>query len=445
MKKRNVFLLVVFLILFVLVVIGGKAFVREMHQRQVEAERLREIERTVQNTKKEYAFFSKGDILEDCDDPIKSIFNEVNVEQEKDRNIDFEKFVSLLLDDVYAIKSNEKKLKGRIDEEIKKYEVDVLKTFESSRLLEAEIDDDLDLDTLVDLYENHEFVKNLDEEIAKREEYVDKLKTFKKELNYFFTNNKKYYVKNKEYVCTDDATLKKIGEFAKKYSLNIKAKKQVVVVNPNGVPILCYHGVLDNPWGIESLFVQVSSFEEQMRYLSENGYTPIFASEIANARNYKKPVVITFDDGYRDVYTNAFPILKKYNMKANVYMISDWIDGDVYMTSAMTLEMANSPLIEIGSHTATHRALATLSDEEIEKELSESKTSLENTIGKNVGVVAYPTGSFDSRVVEIAKKYYQYGLSTIDGKEEPAYLNRYSLRRRYVYRYYNLEQFKAVL
>lgn len=210
------------------------------------------------------------------------------------------------------------------------------------------------------------------------------------------------------------------------------------------VPILCYHGVLDKPWGIQELFVKVDEFEAQMKYLSENGYTPIFVSEIANANNYTKPIIITFDDGYLDVYTNAFPILKKYNIKANVYMISGWIGGDVYMTAEMTKEMANSPLIEIGSHTVDHKALATLSEENIERELSSSKKALEDLTGKKVDVIAYPAGSYDDRVINIAKKYYKYALSTVYGKENPSKLNSYALKRIYVYRKYNMEQFKNI-
>lgn len=198
---------------------------------------------------------------------------------------------------------------------------------------------------------------------------------------------------------------------------------------------------MDVPWGQASLFVKVNEFEAQMKYLSENGYTTIFASDIKNANKYKKPIVITFDDGYKDVYTNAFPILKKYNLKANVYMISGWINGDVYMTEEMTKEMANSPLIEIGSHTVNHKALATLSDSEIETELKDSKSTLEKMVNKNIDVIAYPTGSYDSRVLNIAEKYYKYGLSTNRGKENPNNLNTYKLNRIYVYRSYNLNQF----
>lgn len=226
---------------------------------------------------------------------------------------------------------------------------------------------------------------------------------------------------------------------------NTKPAQAAPVKNTNvKVPILCYHGVLDKPWGIQELFVKVDEFEAQMKYLSEQGYTPIFVSEIANAGNYEKPIIITFDDGYLDVYTNAYPILKKYNIKANIYLISGWINGDVYMTTEMAKEMANSPLIEVGSHTVTHKALAKLSEADIEYELSTSKKSLEEMIGKDVEVVAYPTGSYDNRVIKIAKKYYDYALSTVNGKEDPNKLNTYSLKRIYVYRKYNIDQFKKL-
>lgn len=207
------------------------------------------------------------------------------------------------------------------------------------------------------------------------------------------------------------------------------------------VPILCYHGVLDEAWGLKGLFVKIDEFEAQMKYLSENGYTTLFVSELPKANLYEKPIVLTFDDGYLDVYTNAYPILQKYNLKANLYIISSYFDG-VYMTTDMVKELSKSPLIEIGSHTITHVALSSITDEEeLEHEIRDSKLVLEELTEKNIDILAYPTGAYNDKVLELTRKYYKYGLSTKVGKEDPEDLNTYELRRIYVDRDHTLEQF----
>ena len=75
------------------------------------------------------------------------------------------------------------------------------------------------------------------------------------------------------------------------------------------VPVLMYHAVSDNMWGIDELFVSPASMEEQLRYLVDNGYEPIWFSDLAELEQYEKPVILTFDDGYDDNYTELLPLL----------------------------------------------------------------------------------------------------------------------------------------
>ena len=122
-----------------------------------------------------------------------------------------------------------------------------------------------------------------------------------------------FYVDKNNVIAKNEEVLNKLQNLNTKYNLNLKVSLEQIKTTTNNqvtkgnVVILCYHGVLDNPWGIESLFVKTAEFEAQMKYLKENGYTTLLASEISQADNYEKPVIITFDDGYKDVYTNAFP------------------------------------------------------------------------------------------------------------------------------------------
>ena len=92
----------------------------------------------------------------------------------------------------------------------------------------------------------------------------------------------------------------------------------------DGTSVLMYHSVSDS----EALFaVSVQEFEKQMRYIHDRNLATIYSSEIVLAKSTKDTVCVTFDDGYSDVYTNALPILKKYGIKATVFLITDQLGG----------------------------------------------------------------------------------------------------------------------
>lgn len=91
------------------------------------------------------------------------------------------------------------------------------------------------------------------------------------------------------------------------------------------VPVLMYHAVGDDCWGEESLFVKPEELEKQLQYLSENGYETIFFEDLSHIEQYEKPVILTFDDGYDDNAEKLLPLLRKYDMKATIFLIA----GDV--------------------------------------------------------------------------------------------------------------------
>lgn len=448
MKKKNIIVIAVIVgvVLLSLFSVCGYKWYKNKEDDKKHA-------KIVENTKKEYAFYLENKTSKKKDDTTK-ILNTVIEESKKNENINTEVFVTSIFTNTKFSNENIDTLISSVDSELEKYSEQHLEKLNENDLKKSIRSKKVDEETVLKLYNEHKFIKNIKEEKEKRKKYIEELTSLKNDLNYFKEKTNEFYFKENKIYAKNDEILNKLNELNNKYKLNLTIEKEVIVTTPttsenkgsgNYITILCYHGILDNPWGLSELFVKVNEFEAQMKYLSENGYTTLFASEIASAGNYEKPVIITFDDGYADVYNNAFPILKKYNLKANVYMISGWINGDVYMTTAMTKEMSDSPLIEIGSHTVNHKALAALSDEEIDYELKTSKQDLENMIGKSVDVIAYPTGSFDQRVTKITSQYYKYGLSTINGVEYPGALNTFTLKRKYVYRKYNVNQFAGLL
>ena len=188
---------------------------------------------------------------------------------------------------------------------------------------------------------------------------------------------------------------------------------------PLRVPILMYHYISANPkWPDDLLRTRLSvppkQFAAQLDYLQRAGYTTITLDDLTAALRDGaplpgKPLILTFDDGYEDFYTNAYPLLQQYNDKATIYIISHKVGLQGYMTWEQLRELAASPLITIGAHTRTHPALATLSAEQSWEEMAGSKTDLEGELGIAVRHLAYPYGSFSATTLE---QVQQIGFDT---------------------------------
>ncbi len=176
------------------------------------------------------------------------------------------------------------------------------------------------------------------------------------------------------------------------------------------LPILMYHAVGDEPWGIADLFVSPSSLEKQLIYLQDNGYTTITFEDLDRLDTIEKPVMLTFDDGYDDNYTQLFPLLKKYNAKATVFVITGEIGNKYYLTKEQIKEMSDSGLVSIQSHTVTHPFLSDLGEQQLEKEMLDSKKTLAEITGKEPFVLCYPTGKHSSLSRQKTAEHYQFGL-----------------------------------
>lgn len=164
---------------------------------------------------------------------------------------------------------------------------------------------------------------------------------------------------------------------------------------PSGIPVLNYHQINDVDENL--LTVSTTEFETQMAWLEENGFHTITASELINFLEGKgslpeRPVLITFDDGYIDNYQCAFPILKKHNMKACIFLISEYVSlYPNYLTWEQLAEMQAAG-IEFGSHTVDHNVLTELSPNSVNHELADSRDMLEKRLKRRVEVLAYPCG-----------------------------------------------------
>lgn len=179
------------------------------------------------------------------------------------------------------------------------------------------------------------------------------------------------------------------------------------------VPILLYHYIGGNPnendKARDTLSVSPQKFDEQMGYLAKNGYNPITLDTMIAGLQEKvtlppKPVIITFDDGYIDLYINAFNILRKYGFHAIAFIPTGLVGTKYYASWDQLSEMQASGLLSFQSHSVSHANLASLSKEQLEKELTDSKKTLESKFGIPVNFIAYPYGISNKLVQEATKK-----------------------------------------
>jgi peptidoglycan/xylan/chitin deacetylase (PgdA/CDA1 family) len=201
------------------------------------------------------------------------------------------------------------------------------------------------------------------------------------------------------------------------------------------IPILMYHGIQNGVGARHPYFETATSpavFERHMQFLSLNGYNSVTVSDAVNAMArggaLPKSVAITFDDGYCDFYTHALPILQKYGLKATMFVVSAFTteqgtrrDGKEFMTWGQVREIHASG-IEIGSHTVNHPQLYDTAPTAIERELSESKQTIEGKLSARVASFAYPYAfpEHDRKFAEelresLQRNGYESGVSTIIG------------------------------
>ena len=192
-----------------------------------------------------------------------------------------------------------------------------------------------------------------------------------------------------------------------------------------GIPVLNYHQINDTEKN--ALTVNTEQFEAQMKYLSENGYTAITPADMLDAWENgtqlpEKPVIITFDDGYLDNYNHAFPVLEKYQLKATIFLISDYVNTDPnYLTWSAVQDMQQSGLIDFESHTLSHEELTKAPDlDEAKHQLTGSKQAIEWNLGKQVNFIAYPCGEYNDDIEQATKDAgYRAAFTVNYGLAEP--------------------------
>ena len=175
----------------------------------------------------------------------------------------------------------------------------------------------------------------------------------------------------------------------------------------NKIPVLMYHSIQgrDDAGSVCDYEIKEEDFENQMRFLVENGYSSLLFNDFIMSKKIpSKGVVITFDDGHLSNYTIAFPMLLKFGFRAEFFITPKQITNTNRMKVHHLREMIEKGMA-IGSHGLTHAYLDDLDDMEAKKELQQSKENLSNMLGRSVDSFSAPGGRFRMKHVQYAINY----------------------------------------
>jgi len=221
-----------------------------------------------------------------------------------------------------------------------------------------------------------------------------------------------------------------------------------------GVVVLMYHSIGD---GDLFFTVKREEFERQMQYLKEEEFNVVSLRKLEeyleNRSIPPKTVVITFDDGYKDNFLNAYPVLKKYNLPATIFVATGEVGKsknlrgcEFEMLSESDIkELDNLGLISIEPHTVNHLKLAKLSEEEVDYQIGESKKALESILEKTCQYFAYPCGSYNDTVLSVARKFgFKLGFTVEKGKVKVS-TDKLLMPRNSIDSQVNFDEFKNII
>lgn len=225
------------------------------------------------------------------------------------------------------------------------------------------------------------------------------------------------------------------------YADRVEEKK----IQPSSVTIFCYHSF--GPAGEKNSEYTVTpeNFDRQMEMIRSRGFTVISLAQYMDYLEGKRSIpekaaIITMDDGFKSVYTVAYPIVKKYGYPFTLFVYTDLISKSKHFLTWEELSDLAQNGVEIGSHSQTHPILtvqkATESDENyqkrIVKEVAGSKKLLEEHLNKSVRFFAYPYGAYDDLIMSEVQKAGYLAAVTVNPGPGAGGTNPFSINRRII-------------
>jgi peptidoglycan/xylan/chitin deacetylase (PgdA/CDA1 family) len=180
--------------------------------------------------------------------------------------------------------------------------------------------------------------------------------------------------------------------------------------------VLIYHSISSPPEAMPSdMDVSPARFEQQLRWLSRwRQVVPLV--ETLSPRSKRRPLAITFDDGFRDNLTVALPLLEKFSLPMTLFVAAGFIDQEGYLSEEELREISKHPLITIGAHGLWHRHFNRLTPDDARFELFESRRVLEEVVGQKIDLMAWPFGECNEELERLcAECGYKAGWSVWKG------------------------------
>ena len=173
--------------------------------------------------------------------------------------------------------------------------------------------------------------------------------------------------------------------------------------------VIFYHDIHSNKKHT-NMSTHIDLFKEHVQMIRNHGYEIV--SEIT--KDYGQ-IEICFDDGFLGLYENI-ELIKKYEIPIRLFIVNSFLNKKHYLDLKHLKELSNLELITISSHTLNHNTLTDLDEFSVKKELLESKSNLENLLGKSINSICFPKGMFNNTVIDIAKKVgYSKQYSSLPG------------------------------
>ena len=195
----------------------------------------------------------------------------------------------------------------------------------------------------------------------------------------------------------------------KQISKSLLLKFSSHIYNNNDSKVIYYHDVHTDV-AHTSMSTTMDLFQEHIKVIQKAGYTIV--KEITKP---EREISITFDDGFRGLYENI-AYFSEHQIPVKIFLIVDYLERPNYLKKEEVNELLKTGLVTIGSHTLSHRNLDELSDDEIRKELGESKQRLEEMFDMDIDEICYPRGRFNSKVIDLARENgYRLQYSCLPG------------------------------
>jgi peptidoglycan/xylan/chitin deacetylase (PgdA/CDA1 family) len=221
------------------------------------------------------------------------------------------------------------------------------------------------------------------------------------------------------------------------------------------IPILLYHHLQDlSPKAsplLRAWTLSPGKLDSQVGWLVGHGFHTItMAQLVAHLKHRRplpdKPIVLTFDDGWRDHYEVAFPILRKYKCVATFFIITDGVGHSAYMNWGQIRQMALAGM-DMEAHSLTHPKLTKIPPQEAYREIWQSKQSLESQLHRPVTIFAYPFGAYNDSIIGMVRHAGFEAAAAVSGMNG-SYIYRadetYTLFRKVVMNYESLDHFAGL-